>query len=74
MASQPVPEISASYAAGGVTACHGVASRCSGSLQAVALADPVAEALDRARVAWISDRDRRRLRRDLLGLLADLDG
>ena len=44
------------------------------SLQAVAPADPVVEALDRARAAWISGRDSRRLRRDLLALLAELEG
>jgi hypothetical protein len=42
------------------------------SLQPVAPADPAAEALDRARAAWISGRDGRRLRRELLGLLAEL--
>jgi hypothetical protein len=69
-----VPEISATCATGNVTACHCVANRCNGSLQVVAPADPIVEALDRARAAWMSDRDRRRLRRDLFGLLADLDG
>jgi hypothetical protein len=72
-ASQPVPEISPSCAAGDVTACHCAANRCNGSLQAVAPADPVVETLDRARAAWISGRDGRRLRRDLLALLAELE-
>jgi hypothetical protein len=36
-------------------------------------ADPVTEALDRARAAWFSNRDGRRLRRDLLALLAELE-
>jgi hypothetical protein len=36
-------------------------------------ADGVAEALDRARTAWISGRDGHRLRRDLVRLLADLE-
>jgi hypothetical protein len=40
----------------------------------VAPADPVAEALDRARAAWFSGRDGRRLRRDLLALFAELEG
>jgi hypothetical protein len=34
---------------------------------------PVVEALDRARAAWIAARDGRRLRRDLLALLAELE-
>jgi hypothetical protein len=38
-----------------------------------AAGDPVAEALDRARSAWISDRDGRQLRRDLLHLIAELE-
>jgi len=42
-------------------------------LQAVAPADPVTEAFDRTRAAWISGRDGRRLRRDLLGLLAKFE-
>jgi len=72
-ASQPVPGISASCAAGGVTVCHCVANRCNGPLHVVAPADPVAEALERARSARLSSRDGRRLRRDLLALLADLE-
>jgi hypothetical protein len=68
-----VPEISTSCAAGDVTACHGVANRCNGPLQPVAPADPIAEALDRVRSAWTSGRDSRRLRRDLLGLFAELE-
>jgi hypothetical protein len=39
----------------------------------VAPADPIADALDRTRAAWTSDRDGRRLRRDLLGLLTELE-
>jgi hypothetical protein len=71
--SQPVREISPSCAADGVTACHGAANRCNGSLQVVAPADPIAEALDRVRAAWIAAHDGRRLRRDLLGLVAKLE-
>jgi hypothetical protein len=48
-------------------------NRCNGSLQAVAPADPIVEVLDRARAAWISGRDGRRLRRDLLRLLAEIE-
>jgi len=33
----------------------------------------VAEALDRARSAWLSDRDGRQLRRDLLRLIAEIE-
>jgi hypothetical protein len=72
-ASQPVRENSASCVAGDVTGCHCAANRCNGSLQAVALEDPVVEALDRARAAWIPGRDGRRLRRDLLRLLAEIE-
>jgi hypothetical protein len=39
----------------------------------VAPTDPIADALDRARAAWIASRDGRRLRRELLGLLAELE-
>lgn len=73
-ASQLVPEISPGYAAEGATACHGVANGCNGLLQLVAPSDPITEALDRARVAWLSGREGRRLRRDLLALLAELEG
>ena len=72
-ASQPVLEFSAGCAGGEVTACHCVANRCNGPLQVVAPADPIIEALDRARIAWISGRDRRQLRRDLLHLIAELE-
>ena len=72
-ASQPVPEISTSCAAGDVTACHCAANRCNGTLQPVAPSDPTTEALDRAHATWISGRDDRRLRRDLLALLAELE-
>jgi hypothetical protein len=73
-ASQPVRDLSPSCTAGDVTACHCAANRCNGSLQAGAPADPIVEVLDRARAAWISGRDGRRLRRDLLALLAELEG
>jgi len=33
----------------------------------------VAEALDRARSAWLSDHDGRQLRRDLLRLVAEIE-
>jgi hypothetical protein len=69
-----VRKISPSCAAGDVTACHCEANRCNGSLQVVAPADPVTEALDRARAAWFTSRDGRRLRRDLLRLLAEIEG
>lgn len=69
-----MPEISAGCTAGDVTACHCAANRCNVSLQAVAPADPIVDALDRARTAWISDRDGRRLRRDLLALIAEFEG
>jgi hypothetical protein len=72
-ASQPVPEFSTSCAVGDVTACHCVANRCNGPLQVVATADPIVEALDRARTAWISGRGGHRLRRDLLHLSAELE-
>lgn len=36
-------------------------------------ADPVAEALDQARAAWVGGHDGHRLRRDLVRLLADLE-
>jgi hypothetical protein len=39
----------------------------------VAPADPIAEALDRARIAWLSGRNGRQLRRDLLRLIAELE-
>jgi hypothetical protein len=39
----------------------------------VAPADALAEALDRARSAWLSNHDGRQLRRDLLRLLADIE-
>ena len=71
---QPVPDLSPTYAAGDVTECHCVANDCNGRLLVVVPAEPVAEALDRARAAWISGRDGRRLRRDLLELLAELEG
>ncbi|HSK02973.1 MAG TPA: hypothetical protein VK932_17095 [Kofleriaceae bacterium] len=67
-------DLSLGCAADDVTACHCAGNRCNGSLQAVAPADPVTEALDRARAAWNTDRDARRLRRDLLALLAELEG
>ena len=72
-ASQPVRDLSPSCAAGDVTGCHCVANGCNGSLLVVAPVDPVAEALDRARAGWISGRDGRRLRRDLLRILAELE-
>ena len=50
-----------------------VVNRCIGSLQMVAPANPIIEVLDRARIVWIAGHDDRRLRRDLLGLLAELD-
>jgi hypothetical protein len=52
-ASQPVRDLSPSCAAGDVTGCHCVANGCNGPLQAVAPADPIAEALDRTRATWI---------------------
>jgi hypothetical protein len=70
---QPAPEISEACATGGAASCHGVADPCNGSLQAVAPGDSVADGLDRARAAWICSRDSRRLRRDLLRLLAELE-
>ncbi|HWU90325.1 MAG TPA: hypothetical protein VN253_23835 [Kofleriaceae bacterium] len=73
-ASQPMPEISTSCEAGNVTGCHCAANRCNGPLQAIAPADPVAEALDRARATWLANHDGRRLRRDLFGLLAEFEG
>jgi hypothetical protein len=36
-------------------------------------ADPIAEALDRTRAAWISGRGGRWLRRNLLALLVELE-
>jgi len=70
---QPVCAILELCATGDAVGCHDAADSCNGSLQVVALADPVAEALDRARTTWISGHDGRRLRRDLLRLLAELE-
>jgi len=58
---------------GDVTGRHCVANRCNGSLHVVAPVDPIAEALDRARSAWLSDRDGRQLRRDLFRLLTEIE-
>jgi hypothetical protein len=70
---QPVTEIAEAYAVGAAAGCHGLMDVCNGSLQAVVPVDPVADALDQARSAWISSRDSRRLCRDLLRLLAELE-
>jgi hypothetical protein len=67
-----VRDLSLGCTTGDASACDGAADRCNGSLQAVASTDPIAEALERARLAWITDRDAYGLRRDLLELLAEL--
>jgi hypothetical protein len=69
-----VREISPGCAVDDVTGCDSAADRCNGSLQVVAPQDPIAEALDQARAVWIAGRDGRLLRRDLLRLLAELEG
>jgi hypothetical protein len=69
-----VHEISPTCAADDVTGCGSAANRRNGSLQVVAPRDPIAEALDQARSAWLSDHDGHQLRRDLLRLLAELEG
>jgi hypothetical protein len=69
-----VQNLSPGCAAGEVTGCHCVANGCNGPLQVVAPADPIAEALEQTRAAWLASRDGRRLRRDLLALLAELEG
>jgi hypothetical protein len=71
-ASLPVRDLSLGCVTGDASACDGAADRCNGSLQAVAPADPIAESLEQARLAWITDRDVCGLRRDLLELLAEL--
>ena len=71
--SHSAREISESCTASDVVGNHAMADACNGPLQPVALADPIAEALDRVRAAWISDHDGRRLRRELLRLLTELE-
>lgn len=44
------------------------------SCTTVVQADSVGEALEAARATWASERDPRRLRRELLRLLAELEG
>jgi hypothetical protein len=72
-ASLPVRDLSLGCVTGDASACDGAVDRCNGSLQAVTPADPIAEALDQARIIWISERDRCRLRCVLLDLLAELN-
>jgi hypothetical protein len=72
-ASQPVGENPLSCTAGDDVACHCAANRCNGSLQVVAPADFVAKTLEQVLAVWVSEHDGRRLRRDLLALLAELD-
>ena len=71
--AQPEPEISQADAASDAAGCYGVADPRNDSLHGLAPADPVAAALDRARAAWRARRGSRRLRRDLLRLLAELE-
>jgi hypothetical protein len=71
-ASSPVRDLSPGCAIGDASACDGAPDRCNGSLQMVASAALIAEALEQARISWISDRDGRRLRCSLLELLAEL--
>lgn len=73
MPRQPAREVSETCEVGRVAGCDGVADPCNGSLQVVAHADPVAESLDQARATWLSGRDGRRLRRELLRLLAAIE-
>jgi hypothetical protein len=70
----PAREISESCTTGVAAGNHAMADACNDPLQPVAPADPIAEALDRVRAAWISDHDGRRLRRGLLRLLTELEG
>jgi len=70
---QRAREISETCTVGNASSCHGVADPCNGPLHEVALLDPVVDALDQVRAAWIADRNARRLRRDLLRLLAELE-
>jgi hypothetical protein len=72
--SQPVRDLSPSCTVEDVAEYHCAANCCNGPLHVVAPPDPIAEALDQARAVWISDRDSHRLRRDLLRLLAELEG
>jgi len=73
-ASLPVRDLSPGCTNDDASTCDGAADRCNGSLQAVASTDPIAEALEQARLAWIFDRDRCRLRCVLLELLAEFEG
>jgi hypothetical protein len=69
----PMREVSKVCAVGDAVDCPNVADPCNGPLQEVAPADPVAKALEQARAAWLVGHDGRRLRRDLLRLLAELE-
>jgi len=72
-ASLPVRDHSLGCTTGDASACDSAADGCNGSLQAVAAAaNPIAEVLEQARLAWISERDSLRLRSMLLDLLAEL--
>jgi hypothetical protein len=73
MLRQPAPEVSEPCGVDDAADCPSVADHRNGSLQPVAPVDPVADALDHARTAWISSHDGRRLRRALLRLLAELE-
>ena len=70
---QPPPEILEFCAAGTIADDRSVADPRNGPLHDVAPADPVTDALERARAAWIVGHDARRLRRSLLWLLAELE-
>jgi hypothetical protein len=71
-ASLPVLDLSPSCAPDAASTCDGAADRCNGSLQGVASADPIADALERVRTSWVADRDGSRLRRSLLELFAEI--